>query len=264
MPAGEIARMKIAIAGKGGVGKTTLAGVMARYLADTGYKVLAIDADPDANLASALGIPAALLVDITPLAQMTSLVEERTGAKMGTFGAVFRLNPKVDDIPDAFGVDYKGVRLLVLGSSPQAEGGCFCPENVLLKGLLHHILVKRDEVVVIDMEAGLEHLARGSTKYVDAFIVVVEPGQRSIATAKQILRLARDLGIPKVYGVGNKVASPEDVTLIEGGLPEMRFLGYLSFNPQVIEADRQGVSPYDLDGAIKEEVKGIVDRLRGG
>jgi CO dehydrogenase maturation factor len=255
--------MKIAIAGKGGVGKTTLAGVMARYLADEGYKVLTIDADPDANLASALGFPAELLKGVTPLAEMTPLVEERTGAKKGTFSGVFRLNPKVDDIPDTYGVTHNGVKLLLLGNIPQAEGGCFCPENVLLKGLLHHILVKRDEVVIIDMEAGLEHLTRGSTKHVDAFIVVVEPGQRSISTARQIFRLAQDLGVQKVYGVGNKVTSPEDRALIEKGLSELSFLGLFSFNQKVIEADKQGISPYDLDGAIKKELKEIVKRLQG-
>jgi CO dehydrogenase maturation factor len=255
--------MKIAIAGKGGVGKTTLAGVMARYLADKGYKVLTIDADPDANLASALGFPPELVKGVTPLAEMTPLVEERTGAKKGTFGGVFKLNPKVDDIPDTYSVTHHGVKLLLLGSIPQAEGGCFCPENVLLKGLLHHILVKRDEVVIIDMEAGLEHLTRGSTKHVDAFICVVEPGQRSIATARQILRLAQDLGVQQVYGVGNKVTSPEDRALIEEGLSELSFLGHLSFHQQVIEADKQGISPYDLDGAIKKEVQEIVKRLQG-
>lgn len=255
--------MKIAIAGKGGVGKTTLAGVMARYLADEGYKVLTIDADPDANLASALGFPSELLKGVTPLAAMTPLVEERTGAKKGTFSGVFRLNPKVDDLPDTYGVTHNGVKLLLLGNIPQAEGGCFCPENVLLKGLLHHILVKRDEMVIIDMEAGLEHLTRGSTKHVDAFIVVVEPGQRSISTARQIFRLAQDLGVRKVYGVGNKVTSPEDQALIEEGLSELVFLGHLSFNQKVIEADKQGISPYDLDGAIKKEVQEIVKRLQG-
>jgi CO dehydrogenase maturation factor len=255
--------MKIAIAGKGGVGKTTLSGVMARYLAEEGYTVLAIDADPDANLASALGFPAELLKGVTPLAEMTPLVEERTGAQKGTFGGVFKLNPKVDDLPDSYSVTHHGVKLLILGNIPQAEGGCFCPENVLLKGLLHHILVGRDEVVIIDMEAGLEHLTRGSTKHVDAFVIVVEPGQRSIATAHQIWRLAKDLGVQQVYGVGNKVASPEDQALIEKGLTEIPFTGHISFNQKIVEADKQGISPYDLNGTIKKEVKAIIERLRG-
>ena len=255
--------MKIAIAGKGGVGKTTLSGVMARYLAEEGRKVLTIDADPDANLASALGFPPELLKGVTPLAEMTPLVEERTGAQKGTFGGVFKLNPKVDDLPDTYSVTHEGVKLLVLGNIPQADGGCFCPENVLLKGSLHHILIGKDEVVIIDMEAGLEHLTRGSTKHVDAFIIVVEPGQRSIATAHQIFRLAQDLGVQKVYAVGNKVASPEDRRLIEEGLSEIPFLGHLSFNQKVIEADKKGMSPYDLNGAIKKEVQAIVERLQG-
>ena len=256
--------MKIAIAGKGGVGKTTLSGVMARYLAEEGYTVLAIDADPDANLASALGFPPELLNDVTPLAEMTPLVEERTGAQKGTFGGVFKLNPKVDDIPDTYSVTHHGVKLLIVGNIPQAEGGCFCPENVLLKGLLHHILVGRDEVVIIDMEAGLEHLTRGSTKHVDAFVIVVEPGQRSITTAHQIWRLAKDLGVQQVYGVGNKVTSPDDRVLIEEGLSEIPIVGHLSFNQKVIEADKKGMSPYDLNGAIiKKEVKEIIEQLRG-
>ena len=255
--------MKIAIAGKGGVGKTTLAGVMARYLADGGYTVLAIDADPDANLASALGFPPGLLKDVTPLAEMTPLVEERTGAQKGTFGGVFKLNPKVDDLPDTYSVIHHGVKLLIVGNIPQAEGGCFCPENVLLKGLLHHILVGRDEVIIIDMEAGLEHLTRGSTKHVDAFIIVVEPGQRSIATAHQIWRLAKDLGVPMVYGVGNKVTDSDDQALIEKGLTEIPFIGHISFNQKIVEADKQGISPYDLNSTIKNEVKTIIERLRG-
>ncbi len=255
--------MKIAIAGKGGVGKTTLAGVMARYLAEEGYTVLTIDADPDANLASALGFPKELVEGVTPLAAMRELVEERTGAKKGIFGGIFKLNPKVDDLPDAYSVTHHGVKLLILGNIPQAEGGCFCPENVLLKGLLHHILVRRDEVVIIDMEAGLEHLTRGSTKHVDVFIIVAEPGQRSIATAQQTRRLAQDLGVKRVYAVGNKVTSAEDRSLIEEGLHEMTFLGHLSFNQKVIEADKRGMSPYDLNGTVREEIKGIIEKLRG-
>jgi len=253
--------MKIAITGKGGVGKTTLAGLLARFLADEGYKVMTIDADPDANLGSALGVPNEVLANVRPLAEMKELIEDRTGSKKGTYGGVFKLNPKVDDLPDKYSVTHQGVRLLLLGAIPQAEGGCFCPENVLLRGLLHHVLVGREEVIIIDMEAGLEHLTRGSTKHVDAFVVVVEPGQRSIATAQQIKRLAHDLGIQRVYAVGNKVSSSDDRRFIEEGLPDLEFLGHLSFNPRVIEADRQGVSPYDLDGTVKKEIKSITARL---
>jgi CO dehydrogenase maturation factor len=253
--------MKIAISGKGGVGKTTLAGVMARILADQGKKVLAIDADPDSNLASAIGLPKEALTKLLPIASMTSLIEERTGAKKGTFGSLLKLNPKVDDLPDAMGVTYQGVKLLLLGCIPQGGGGCFCPENVLLKNLVRHLLVQREEALIIDMEAGLEHLGRGSTGYVDALVIVVEPGQRAINTAKQIKKLGEDLHIKKMMIVGNKINSDRDRQIIEENLSEFPVLGHMSFNPKVLQADREGSSPYDIDEKIRDEVKAILNEL---
>ncbi len=253
--------MKIAISGKGGVGKTTLAGVMARILAHQGRKVLAIDADPDSNLASAIGLPQEALSKLKPIASMTSMIEERTGAKKGGFGSLFRLNPKVDDIPDEMGVNHQGIKLLLLGCIPQGGGGCFCPENVLLKNLIHHLLVKRDEALIIDMEAGLEHLGRGSTGKVDALIIVVEPGQRALNTARQIKKLGEDLNIKRMMIVGNKVASEEDRRLIERELSDFPVLGHMSFNPEIMRADKEGKSPYDVDDQIKEEVGAILMEL---
>jgi CO dehydrogenase maturation factor len=253
--------VKIAISGKGGVGKTTLAGVMARILANRGRKVLAIDADPDSNLASAIGLPKEALAKLSPIASMTSMIEERTGAKKGTFGSMFKLNPKVDDIPDEMGVSYQGVRLLLLGCIPQGGGGCFCPENVLLKNLIRHLLVQREEALIIDMEAGLEHLGRGSTGYVDALVIVVEPGQRAMNTARQIKKLGEDLKIKNMMIVGNKVNSEEDRRLIEGDLSDFPVLGHMSFNPKVLQADREGKSPYDIDEKVKEEVEAILEEL---
>ena len=253
--------MKIAISGKGGVGKTTLAGVMARILAKRGRKVLAIDADPDSNLASAIGLPKEALAKLLPIASMSSMIEERTGAKKGTFGSVLKLNPKVDDLPDEMGVNYEGIRLLLLGCIPQGGGGCFCPENVLLKNLVRHLLVKREEALIIDMEAGLEHLGRGSTGQVDALIIVVEPGQRAMNTARQIKKLGEDLKIKNMMIVGNKVNSEEDRQLIERDLSDFPVLGYMSFNPKVLQADKEGKSPFDMDEKIKEEVNTILTEL---
>ena len=253
--------MKVAISGKGGVGKTTLAGVMARILADKGRKVLAIDADPDSNLSSAIGLPKEALAKLSPIASMTSLIEERTGAKKGTFGSIFKLNPKVDDLPDEMGVTCQGVKLLLLGSIPQGGGGCFCPENVLLKNLVRYLLVQKEEALIIDMEAGLEHLGRGSTGFVDVLIIVVEPGQRAINTAKQIKKLGEDLGLKKIMIVGNKINTEEDRQIIEESLSDFPILGHMSFNPKILQADREGKSPYDIDEKIKEEVRVILNEL---
>ena len=253
--------MKIAVSGKGGVGKTTLAGVMTRVLAERGIKVLSIDADPDSNLASAIGINPEQLRDVKPLAQMKEFIEERTGAKKGTYGAYFKLNPKVDDIPERFSVSRDGVKLIVLGTIPQGGGGCFCPENIILKSLLSHLFIERDEYLVVDMEAGLEHLGRGTTAYMDALIVVVEPGQRSFQTARQVKELAADLGIKHVYVVGNKVVDDGDREMVRDNLPDIPLLGFMSYNEKIIEADKRGVSPYDIDDRIKREVETIIDTL---
>ncbi|HNT44948.1 MAG TPA: carbon monoxide dehydrogenase accessory protein CooC [Syntrophorhabdaceae bacterium] len=253
--------MKIAVSGKGGAGKTTVAGVMARILGDRGRRVIAIDADPDSNLASAIGMDEEGLKGVKPLAAMDEFIAERTGAKKGQYGAFFQLNPRVDDIPERFSLVKDGVKLLVLGSIPQGGGGCFCAENALLRSLLSYVIVERDEYVIVDLEAGLEHLGRGTTEYIDALIVVVEPGKRSFQTAHQVRRLADDIGIKKVYVVGNKIAGGQDESLVRENLEGLPLLGFLSLNDRIIEADKRGVSPYDLSVKVREEVAAVLDSL---
>ncbi len=254
--------MKIAISGKGGTGKTTVAGVMARILGQRGKKVIAIDADPDSNLASAIGIDEESVKGVKPLAAMEEFIAERTGSKKGQYGAFFQLNPRVDDIPERFSLVKDGVKLLVLGNIPQGGGGCFCAENALLRSLLSYVIIERNEYVIVDLEAGLEHLGRGTTEYIDALIVVVEPGRRSFQTARQVRKLADDIGIKKVYIVGNKIADGQDEALIRDNLEGLPLLGFLSLNDRIIEADKRGMSPYDLDERVREEVTVVLDSLK--
>lgn len=255
--------MKIAITGKGGVGKTTFAGTLARILANENETVLAIDADPDANLASALGFSEAAVKDVEPIASMMELIEERTGANKGTFGGMFTLNPKVDDIPEKYCITHENVRLLILGTVQQAGSGCFCPESALLKNLINHLFIRQQDTLIVDMEAGIEHLTRGSTAYVDMFIITVEPGLRSIQTAFHIKSLANGLGIKNVYVVGNKINGDADKKLIEEKVGDaMEVLGYISYNQKIIEADMKGVAPIDIDDTVKNEVTLIKNKIK--
>jgi len=256
--------MKIAITGKGGVGKTTLAGTLARLYARAGRPVLAIDADPDANLATAVGIPPERMAGLTPIAAMDDLIEERTGARPGAQSPYFRLNPRVSDLPETLAVLHEGVRVMVMGGVQKGGGGCVCPENVLLRSLVRHLLLERDEVVILDMVAGVEHLGRATADAMDAFIVVVEPGQRSIQTAHTIRRLAADIGITRIMAVGNKARSPEEEAFIRQALNDIPLLGVVHYAPEVIEADRRGLALIDVGGPAVEEIEAIRQTLERG
>ena len=248
--------MKFAVSGKGGVGKTTFAAFLIKALADAGKRVLAIDADPDANLAQALGIKESST--IVPIADMKDLIEERTGAKPGTIGGFFSLNPKVDDLPDRLAIKIDNIRLMVMGGVKKGGSGCICPESALLKQLVRHIVISRDEAVVMDMEAGLEHLGRGTAMFVNKLIVVVEPGRRSIETALQIKRLASDLGIKNIALVGNKIRNQEDERFIREALNDFEFLCFIPFKEEIIEADLKGVAVFEKDKETLETIKNIV------
>ena len=253
--------MKIAVTGKGGVGKTTLASVLARMYADEGRRVLAADVDPDANLGLALGFTEEELEGLKPLSEMGALVAERTGSGAENYGKLFKLNPKVDDIPDKFSIEKNGVKLLIMGTVDTGGSGCVCPEHVLLKRVVSNLIVNRDEVVILDMEAGLEHLGRGTTDFVDRFIVVIEPGSRSVQTYKKIKQLAADLGVHKVSVVANKVRSDDDKEYLKERIPESDLLGFISYNEDVIGADRQGCSPFDIGGGAIDEIRKIKNQI---
>jgi CO dehydrogenase maturation factor len=260
----ELYQMKIAVVGKGGVGKTTIAGTLARMLAGDGHKVMAIDADPDANLASAIGCKPEIAHEITPIADMKDFIRERTGAQEG-YGGMFKLNPKVDDIPDTFSRDVDGVKFLVMGSLDSGGTGCLCPENVVLRRFLEEVLEYREETVILDMEAGLEHLGRGTARAVDVLVIVVEPGLRSIDTARSIMKLAADLGIQSMRLVMNKVVDGADAELLKENFTEEQILGYISYDRNLMRFDREGKAPYDgykdSNAGFMQEMQGIKEKV---
>ena len=251
--------MKIAISGKGGVGKTILASLLARAFSASGYSVIAIDADPDTNLAATLGFPDS--EKIVPISEMKELIEERTETRPGQAGPYFKLNPKVDDIPDRYSLKHEGIRLLVMGQIKRGGGGCYCPENALLAALLAHLLIARDEVVIIDMAAGIEHLSRGTARSVDELIIVIEPGRASIETALRIDKLARDIGLDNIAVVGNKIHSQQEREYIATKLKGFPLLGFIPYDPALVKADLNNRSLLDASPSVTAAVGAIYQKL---
>lgn len=254
--------MKLAISGKGGVGKSTLAAALALLLARRGRTVLAVDADPDANLAASLGISAVTRASIVPIARQLALIEERTGATPGKFGQVFKMNPDVSDIADAYATRHNGIALLVLGAVTRGGGGCACPENVLLKALVTDVVLRRNEALILDMEAGIEHLGRGTTRGVDRMLIVVEPGQRSIDTARRIRQLGSEIGLTRFGIVANKIASLADEAFVRQAFVGDEVLGAIPYTEELRGADRDGRSVLDgLSAGTLAVFEGILDRM---
>ena len=251
--------MKLAVSGKGGVGKTTFSSLLIRTFDQMGKRVLAIDADPDANLAAGVGIENA--DQIVPISEMKDLVLDRTGAQPGTIGGFFKLNPKVDDLPDALSAKLGDIKLMRLGGVKKGGSGCICPESTLLRALVMHIVLARDEVVVMDMEAGIEHLGRATAKSVNKLIVVVEPGRRSIDTAEHIRHLASEIGLNAIAVVGNKIRGAKDSEFLQKHLADFEFIGFLPYDDTLIEADLAGISPFDVDSPSRAQVASMIEML---
>lgn len=250
--------MKLAISGKGGVGKTTLSVFLAKRLVEQGRKVVLIDADPDANVAMTLGLPPA--VQIEPLIELRDLIMERTGAT-GRPGEYFSLNPRVDDIPERYALEADGVKVLRMGRLKRGGAGCLCPENAFIMALMSHLVFQDSQDVVLDMEAGVEHLGRGTAQGVDALLVVVEPGQRSIQTAFEVRRLATDIAIRRLGVVVNKFRTPEELQSIERQLEPLPVLGRIPFDEAIAASDLRGECPYNGSHKQRQYVDEILSNV---
>jgi CO dehydrogenase maturation factor len=219
--------MKIVVSGKGGVGKTTISGTIAMILAEEGKKVLAVDSDPSMNLHSALGFE-----NPTPIAELKELIAKRTVMEPG----IFKLNPKVDDIPENFSSKKDSLSLIVMGTIEKGGEGCICPESAFLKALVRHLVLKKDEYLILDTEAGIEHLGRSIAEKFDLMVVVCEPSIKAVDTANRVFKLSREIGIKNIVGVGNKISTPAQAEFIKKSL-DFELLGSIPFDDDVIDAD---------------------------
>jgi len=249
--------MKLAIGGKGGVGKTTICAHIIKELSERGRQVLAVDADPSPHLGRLLGFSG--LDKITPIAEMKDLLQERS-EKNGPF---YKINPKVDDLPERFMLQEHGIKLMVLGSIQQAGVGCACADNAVLRSLLNLLLLSPNEDIVLDMEAGVEYLGRGTIVGVDYFLVVVQPYRGSIETALKILRLSKELKLSNVFFIANQITNEEDIDFITNALGTKPIASY----PDVREIkvfERNSEPIWKASDDFRSITRSLVDKLLTG
>lgn len=246
--------MKIAVTGKGGSGKTTLACGLSILISQEARPVIAVDCDPDMNLGFLLGFPHP--EKITPISEMKDLIAERTETNLDRPTGYFKLNPKVYDIPKKFCPEHNHIRLIVMGRVDKAGGGCLCPENTVIKNLLSHLIIRKEETVILDMVAGTEHLGRGTASCVDVFLIVTEPTQMAINTGLHIKSLAHSLGIKNIFFIGNKINGEKDLVFLKDNLKE-DLIGCIFFNKNI--QDNRG--KFIFDERLKKEFREIYEKL---
>jgi len=228
--------------------------------------VLAIDNDSAMNLSYTLGIEEEVKSKIIPISEMTKMIEERTVVK-GAGPGVYNINPKVSDIPDRFKVTGPDdLKLLVLGGIEEPASGCLCPENALIRTLLYNLLVKRDEVVVVDFEAGLEHLGRGTAKGIDVMLVVTEPSQKSLDLCSKIIELSKKLGVINIFLIANKIIDDSQLEIINDRIKSWEIPLYHSipFDLEIGKADLKGSSPIDSNPNSKaiNSIKALFGKMK--
>lgn len=248
--------MKIAVTGKGGVGKTTLAAGLARLFAQRGYQVYAVDADPDISLGTTLGVSEEKLNAQPPLIEMRELIKERTGAG----GALFILNPHVDDVLDKYSIDLGNIKLLRMGGYKRAGAACYCPENSFLNAIVNSLLLGNHDIVILDFGAGIEHLTRGTAKGVDLMLIVTEPTKVSVDTARVIQKLAKETGVSKVKIVGNKIRNAKEKEFLLNSFNEDEVLGILDYNEELWEQSMLD-DPRGMEEILVYSVSNIFNKI---